>query len=178
MLAQQRKSTVNAAISSLAELDEYMKKQGLTLALENLPRSCIGNSIAEMMKITNALPTLKLCFDCNHFTTIKPNEFLLPLQRKFPAFRKKLNPVTDTAESYAKQFADKIVTVHISDYDGINERHWLPAQGIIDFKSISASLEKAGFHAPIMFEPDSVCRGIITTGKELITRYESAVYKK
>lgn len=177
----ERKYGISTALSGkycFTDRLEELKRDGIDyieLALENLPRSCIGNNTAEIKKIMQMLPDIRLCFDCNHFTAVKPNEHFLWLQHCYPALRKKLNPQKDTAELYVSEFSKKIVTVHISDYDGINERHWLPGQGIINFKHIAAELEKSNFNAPVIFEPDSVCCGVVTTGKELISRYEAAI---
>lgn len=162
------------AILSLTELNQYMNAQGLTLALENLPRTCIGNSIEEMAFIAGQIPDLKFCFDTNHFTQPKPNYNLRPLQRLLPSLRAKMNPVADTPTAYAAQFADRIATVHMSDYDGVDECHWFPGQGIIDFQTIHNTLAEAGFNAPVVFEPNEKCKGLRTTGKRLIEGYETA----
>lgn len=170
-----RQVMLDSAVKSLAELNAYTAQKGITLALENLPRTCIGNSISEIEYITNAVPDLKLCFDTNHFTNPKPNYTLRPLQRLFPSMRDKMNPVVGTPADYAEKFKDKIATVHISDYDQIDECHWIPGQGIIDFQSIHKSITSAGFDAPITFEPNEKCKGVKTTGKRLINGYEKSI---
>ena len=43
-----REAMLDSAAQSLRELVDYMEPQGLTLALENLPRTCIGNSAREI----------------------------------------------------------------------------------------------------------------------------------
>lgn len=173
-----RQTMLNSAIKSLGELNAYTSQKGISLALENLPRTCIANSIEEVKTITDAIPDLKLCFDTNHFTTPNPNYILRPLQRVFSSMREKMNPVVGTPAEYAKRFADKIITVHMSDYDMIDECHWLPGQGLIDFQSIHGSIVDAGFSAPITFEPNETCRGVKTTGQRLITSYEEAIELK
>lgn len=35
-----------------------------------------------------------------------------------------------------KKWKDKLFCVHLSDNDGLDDRHWLPTKGIVDFKSI------------------------------------------
>ncbi len=35
-----------------------------------------------------------------------------------------------------KKWKDRLFCVHLSDNDGIDDRHWLPKKGIVDFKSI------------------------------------------
>lgn len=110
--------------------------------------------------------------DTNHFTSPHPDVRFRPLQRLFPSLRAKWNSEAEGGVSYAQRFAEQIVTVHISDYDGIDECHWLPGQGIVDFKGIHTALAGAGFDAPIVFEPNERCRGIRTTGARLIGGYE------
>jgi sugar phosphate isomerase/epimerase len=39
-----------------------------------------------------------------------------------------------------------------SVHDGVDERHWLPGKGIIDFKLIILGLQAKGYKGPWMFE--------------------------
>jgi sugar phosphate isomerase/epimerase len=41
-----------------------------------------------------------------------------------------------------KMHADRLVAVHISDNDGKLDAHWLPGDGVIDWKAVAASLPK------------------------------------
>lgn len=125
---------LDSAAQSLRELVDYMEPQGLTLALENLPRTCIGNSAREIAYLTGCVPELRLCLDTNHFTSPHPDVRFRPLQRLFPSLRAKWNSEAEGGVSYAQRFAEQIVTVHISDYDGIDECHWLPGQGHCGFQ--------------------------------------------
>lgn len=171
-----RTQALEAAARSLWELTEYMEPLGLTLALENLPRSCIGRTAAEIEFLLERAPGLKLCLDTNHFTPLRPDVRLRALQRACPAVRRRLNPepVGDVV-AYARRLAAKIVTVHLSDYDGIDECHWHPGQGIVDFGGIHQALTDAGFSAPLIFEPNERCRSMRTTGRRLIDGYERAL---
>lgn len=172
---RERAALLASAAVSLRELTEFMKPLGLTLALENLPRTCIGNSAPEMQTLTDNVPDLRLCFDTNHFTPACPNVRFRPLQRLIPALRAKLNPIAEECAAYAGRFANRIVTVHISDYDGVDECHWLPGQGLVDFRGVHTALVEAGFDAPIVFEPNERCKGLKTTGRRLISGYEKAI---
>jgi sugar phosphate isomerase/epimerase len=42
--------------------------------------------------------------------------------------------------------------LHISDYDGVDERHWLPGQGIINWSEVVESLVSIDYGGPFMFE--------------------------
>lgn len=172
----QREQAMRAAARSLEELTAFMAPLGQTLALENLPRSCIGRTPEEIGVLLDQVPGLRLCQDTNHFTPLHPDERLRALQRRFPSLRRRLNPepVPDVVQ-YARHFAGKIATVHLSDYDGVNECHWHPGQGIVPFRAIGQVLADAGFSAPLIFEPNERCRGRRTTGRRLIAGYERAL---
>lgn len=165
---------LESAAKSLRELVEYMQPLGLTLALENLPRTCLGNTPEEIRWLLKRVPGLRLCFDTNHFTALAPNVRLRRLQRLIPSLRVKWNPVRADGVQYARDFAPQIITLHISDYDGIDECHWMPGQGIVDFAGIHTALIRAGFDAPILFEPNERCKGRKTTAARLIRGYEKA----
>lgn len=172
---EDRTQMLDSAVKSLAEVNTYVQEKNARLALENLPRTCIGNALEDMSYIAEQIPDLSLCFDTNHFTPEKPNYNVRPLQRLFPSLREKMNPSASDPVTFAQKFADRIITVHISDFDGIDECHWFPGQGIVDFYGIHTALMDAGFDAPIMFEPNEKCKGLRTTGKRLITGYEKSI---
>lgn len=172
----ERARALEAAGCSLEELTSHMASRGLTLALENLPRSCIGRTSEEIEFLLERVPSLRLCFDTNHFTPLHPDVRFRLFQRKFPAVHRRLNPEpVEEGGAYARRFANRIVTLHISDYDGINECHWHPGQGIVDFYGIHQALLEAGFTSPLIFEPNEKCRGVKTTGARLIRGYEHAI---
>ncbi len=97
----------------------------IPIALENLPRTCIARTSGE------ALPLSKncggICFDVNHL-------------------------LMQSHESFLDQTAERIITTHLSDYDGINERHWMPGAGIVPWKLVCDRLLAAGYSGPWMFE--------------------------
>ena len=47
---------------------------------------------------------------------------------------------------------DYLVGLHVSDRDETNERHWLPGEGIVDFMSVIAALEKIGYDGYFTYE--------------------------
>lgn len=116
------------SISSLKILSEEVKKVDGQLAVECLPRTCLGNTADELLDIVNSVNNgLGICFDTNHLLKEKPEDF-------------------------AAKAGTLIVTLHVSDYDGIDERHWLPGQGIINWTNVVAELAKSGYDGPFMFE--------------------------
>jgi len=54
--------------------------------------------------------------------------------------------------NFVKKLADKIITVHVSDYDFINERHWLPGEGKVDWNALYEALKAVNYSGPWMYE--------------------------
>ena len=59
---------------------------------------------------------------------------------------------------------DRIATVHLSDYDGRDERHWLPGKGVIDWPALCRSLRRAGYLGVYIFavhHGEATCRDLV-----------------
>lgn len=123
---EERPIRVAHCIQSLIELEAYAKKFGAHIAVEDLPRSCLGNTSKEIRAIS-AAAGVSVCFDVNHLLYDNQDDFLDILDHN-------------------------IITTHISDYDGIDERHWLPGEGIINWKNLYERMQKAGYRGPYLFE--------------------------
>ena len=59
---------------------------------------------------------------------------------------------TDVEDNAIVKLGRRILTVHISDYDFIDERHWLPGEGKNDWNAILAALQAVGYAGPFMYE--------------------------
>ena len=118
-----RPARMEACFRSLGELQAYAG--GMKLAVENLPRTCIGRAGWEVRQLCEACSGI--CFDVNHLLIEDHNAFL------------------DAAEA-------KVITTHLSDYDGVDERHWLPGMGIVPWKPVHDRLIAAGYEGPFLFE--------------------------
>ncbi len=112
---------------SLKTLAEVADKCMVTIAVEDLPRTCLGRNSSDMLDLISADDRLRICFDTNHLLSENIKEFI-------------------------EKVGDKIVTTHISDYDFINERHWLPGEGDIDWQELYTTLIKVGYNGPWMYE--------------------------
>jgi len=44
------------------------------------------------------------------------------------------------------------LTLHVSDYDGIEEKHWLPGLGVIDWLEFLNALREAGYQGAFIYE--------------------------
>ena len=114
---------------NIIRLRETCDQVGMKLAVENLPRTCLCNRSAEMIALLRDTGA-GVVFDTNH-----------SLVEENVAFLKAL---TDAGL--------EILSLHISDYDFVDERHRLPGDGINDWKGIMSVLEQVGYHGPLMYE--------------------------
>lgn len=140
---EERGERLDIAIDVIGGLAENAEKEGVCLALENLPRTCLCRIHDEMKKFLDAIPGLRVCFDTNHSLT------------------------EDNAE-YIAAVTDKIVTLHISDYDFADERHWLPGRGKNDWERIISALESANYRGRWLYE----LRGGEGTYAEIFENYK------
>ncbi len=121
-----REKKINALISSLTDICAATKR---FICVETLPRTCLMNTAKETKNILDRanIDNLRVCLDVNHFLQEKPEDAILLL-------------------------GDRIATLHISDYDGVDERHWLPGKGIIDWNAVLSALEKVGYNGAFNYE--------------------------
>lgn len=134
----QREEKLIIAAKYASKLADFAEKFGAVIAVEDLPRTCIGNCSAEIKTILSANSKLRICFDTNHLLSEGICDFI-------------------------ENVGDKIITVHISDFDFVNERHWLPGEGDIDWQSLYNKLMSKGYDGVWMYElglnpPKSITR--------------------
>lgn len=137
-----RYDRIECAKESLDKLAEYAKKLGAVIAVEDLPRSCLGRNSDEIKEIISVNDALRVCFDTNHLLG------------------------EDTAE-FIYNVGSKIITTHISDYDCINERHWLPGEGIVDWQALVKALSEVGYAGPWLYEIGFECPKSIIRDRNL-----------
>jgi len=123
----ERSRRIKACRESLAVLGEAAAALGIRLCVECLPRTCLGNTSAEIATLIDGLDCVSVCCDVNHLVQETPQEFI-------------------------RAVGQRIDAVHISDYDGQDEKHWPPGRGVIDWDAVIAALAEAGFPGPLMFE--------------------------
>lgn len=127
VLPDERWKQTEASKQSLRILAEEAASFGAQIAVECLPRTCLGNNIDSMAQLLSCDSRLRVCFDTNHL-------------------------LTDTNEAFVRAFGDKIITLHISDYDRIDERHRMPGEGVNNWNAILKSLLASGYDSPLLFE--------------------------
>lgn len=122
-----RKQRMKCAKQTLFALAEYAQKYDAVIAVEDLPRTCLGRNSSEIEELISAHPRLRVCFDTNHLLSEKDEDFV-------------------------KKLGSKIITTHISDYDMFDEKHWLPGEGSINWASLKSALEEVGYNGPWLYE--------------------------
>ena len=122
-----RPMRLECAKKSLAVLAEYAKARGAVIAVEDLPRTCLGRDSSDILELISAHPDLRVCFDTNHL-------------------------LGESIADFIKKVGDKIITTHVSDYDEKNERHWLSGEGVIDWKALKDALIAIGYDGPWLYE--------------------------
>ena len=60
--------------------------------------------------------------------------------------------VCDKITVLIKKVGANIVSTHVSDYDKIDEKHWLPGEGVADFHAIFSALWDTGYSGPWLYE--------------------------
>lgn len=138
----QREDRMKYAMESLDRLAEIAGSAGAVIAVEDLPRTCLGNCIAEIRRLISANDALRVCFDTNHLL------------------------FDDNAE-FVRQLGDKIVTVHISDYDFVNERHWLPGEGKVAWAELMDAFAASPYDGVWMYELGQACPKTIQRSRDL-----------
>lgn len=124
---ENREKCMQNACDALAELAEYGAPKGVTICIENMPRTGLGNTIEEMKRLVASHPALRVCFDTNHLLRNRHVDFI-------------------------RELGDKIVTLHVSDYDFHDERHVLPYEGDIKWIELVEELEKVNYNGVWMYE--------------------------
>lgn len=125
-----RESRMERSIAALKLLAEKAVSVGMRLAVEDLPRSCLCHNSAEMRKVIESDPNINIVFDTNHLL------------------------IQDNIE-FVRDVGERIISLHVSDYDFIDERHLLPFEGKIDWKALIDALDAKGYKGPWMYEVPS-----------------------
>ncbi len=128
---------------SMQEIEGEIKLAKMRLVLENLPRLCMGNTVSELQNMLVGMSDVfAACLDVNH---------LMDQQARLPEM--------------TRQLGSKLQALHISDYDGIDEKHWLPGQGVIDWQEFLKALKEINYQGSFNYEvknnPDLDCAGRI-----------------
>jgi sugar phosphate isomerase/epimerase len=119
---------------SIKELLLYAKELNIKLALENVPNSSgrrFGSSMADLKGLVEEIkdPYLGLCLDTSHCL---------------------LNRLDLSKE--VKRCACHLLTIHASDGDCHEDRHWIPTKGILNWDGFLADLTSINYQGIFMLE--------------------------
>lgn len=123
----ERAARMAQAEESVFALASVAAAAGGVLCVENLPRTCLGRNSAELKELLSVFPGVRACFDTNHLLSESHADFIAAL-------------------------GEKIVTLHVSDYDFIDEKHWLPGEGLVDWAALASALQGVGYNGVWMYE--------------------------
>jgi len=138
----EREEHKKRSMDSLNKLAEIAYDAGGVICVENLPRTCLCNTTEETAEILTANSKLKVCYDTNHL-------------------------LNNDNVNFIKTFADKIVTIHVSDCDFINERHWLPGEGKVNWPEVMAALQEINYQGVFLYELRFQCPKTIIRDRDL-----------
>lgn len=119
----------DALVKSLRDFAPWCKERGLKIALENLTQISAFQTSDILLDVIrrSGQDNVGICFDVNHL-------FL------------------ETHRSFMEKAGRKILTMHISDNDGVSERHFIPGDGVIDWKEFFVLVKEAGFNGTMICE--------------------------
>ena len=123
---EEREAKIQQLIKSMREMADATESY---LCVEILPRTCLLNTAKEARRIIEEIniPNVRICVDVNHFLQEKSEDGVLLL-------------------------GDLIKTTHISDHDYIDERHWMPGEGKIDWNKLIGAFEAIGYDGAFNYE--------------------------
>lgn len=129
----QRAQRIRRAREGYVSLADFARAQGCRIAIELLPRTCLGNRVEELFELLDGLDerTFGVCLDVNH---------LMDRYATLPSVVRALGP--------------RLITLHLSDYDGVDERHWMPGKGVIDWPAFMQALRDIDYQGPFNFESE------------------------
>lgn len=124
-----REERLKCSRNSIGRLAITAKEIGAVLCIECLPRTCPGRTADEIDYLTADIPNVKVCFDTNHL-------------------------LIDSHDEFFEKVGDRIFTLHVSDYDKVDEKHWLPyhEKGVVDWEAFNKNLKKIKYKGVFMFE--------------------------
>jgi len=112
-------------IDSVRRIVDAAEGSGVTVALENT--SGVAHIEALLAHIES--PRLGLCYDSGH-------DWLK----------------SDDAPALLRRWGHRLKATHLSDTDGVLDRHGLPGQGVVDLDGIGRALDWASYPASLLLE--------------------------
>ena len=144
---EEREAKIAQLVKSMREMADATEA---FLCVEILPRTCLLNTAKEARRIIEQInvPNVRICVDVNHFLQEKSEDGVLLL-------------------------GDLIKTTHISDHDYIDERHWMPGKGKIDWNKLIGAFEKIGYDGAFNYELTAPLAEIKENYEALFAAYDA-----
>ena len=121
----QRQEWIKNSKESLFALGNVADGCGAALCVENINTICCNSD--EISDVVSVNDKLRICFDLNHSLHQDNADFL-------------------------RKIKDKLLTIHVSDYDFVEERHWFPGEGKNDWVKLNRTLNEIGYDGVFMYE--------------------------
>ncbi len=114
-----------SGLALLQQLIDLAKQEGVVIAVENCRKREHFDYVFSNLESEN----LGFCYDSSHDALWgKPSIDIL------------------------KKWGEKLVTLHLSDNQGVNDDHWLPGEGIVQWEAVIQLLNDSNYNGSIMLE--------------------------
>lgn len=115
---------LSVGLDSLGELLDVAKRLGIFVAVENT--QCV--EYLEALFIELGADHLGLCYDSSH------------------------DQLGGERGEVLKSLSHFTITTHLSDNDGLKDRHWLPREGLVDWEETMSILKEKGYKGYLSME--------------------------
>lgn len=133
--------------------DDLAHSTDVNVCIENMTHSLVLENVEQIKRFLANTKKVNMVLDVNHL-------------------------LHDTQEDAILAINDRLKTLHISDYDFVQERHSLPFEGKIDWMKVLSCLEKVGYNGVFNYEVKSkyTLKQIYDNYIELFKRYNEFKY--
>jgi len=152
---EEKPDHMRALERSIMEAAEICAERGLRLAVETMrpaePR--IGDDYHDLLNLIERFPpeNVGICLDTNH-----------------------ANLRWDLA-ALVREVGDRLMIMHVSDNDGIEERHWLPFDGVIGWAEFCAALVDVGYSGYLVYEINPDGRALADLARAVRDNFERLI---
>ena len=108
------------------------RENGVTICIENMPMKMLSlSSPTETLRLVRTIndPNVAFCLDTGHSIVMD-----------------------EQPGAAVRMGAEKLRVLHVHDSDGIQDRHWYPGEGAIDWADFSAALKEVAFDGIVSME--------------------------
>jgi len=127
---QSRLNAVECARKTFQALIPAVQECGVSLNLEICPRGSTGGVPEEMEQLLEGMPDcIGICFDVNH-----------------------AGERWQEIPQWISRLGKRIRTFHICDCDGVDECHWFPGNGILNWKEIMKEIQRLDHECLLIYE--------------------------